>query len=162
MMNAIELVALIALTGWAIYKQTVVGEVTGKARFKMAIIYAVVGLVVGGFSLPHTAAGYGLLLGGFVLSAVVGLARGRMTKVWIAEDGRVLRKGTAVTIALFIGLVVAKFALGAVAYLTHVQDGAGFGEVLFMIAIMIAVQAEIVWQRAQALRTQAQQLAHSL
>jgi hypothetical protein len=152
-MSPIEIVALIALTGWAIYKQTAISAVTGKARFKMAIIYAAVGLAVGGFALPHTAAGAGLLVGGFVLSAVVGLARGRLTRVWIAQDGRVLRKGTAATIALFIGLVVAKFGLGALAYVTHVQDGAGFGEVLFMIAIMIAVQAEIVWRRAQALQT---------
>ena len=44
-----------------------------------------------------------------------------------------------------------KFALGTAAYFLHVSDDGGFGEVLFMIAIMVAFQAEIVWRRAQSL-----------
>jgi hypothetical protein len=37
------------------------------------------------------------------------------------------------------------------AWFANINDGAGFGEVLIMIAIMIAVQAQIVYRRAQAL-----------
>ncbi|MTD17148.1 DUF1453 domain-containing protein [Nakamurella sp. YIM 132087] len=161
-MSPIELIALLALTGWAIYKQTVITEVTASGRFKMAIIYAAVGLAVGGFALPHTPAATALLLGGFALSAVIGLARGHYTKIWITEDGKTMRKGAALTIALFLALVATKFALGTLAYFLHINDGAGFGENLFMIAIMIAVQAQIVWSRAQTPRTDAQHLAHSL
>ncbi|MTD16164.1 DUF1453 domain-containing protein [Nakamurella sp. YIM 132087] len=161
-MSPIELIALLALTGWAIYKQTVITEVTASGRFKMAIIYAAVGLAVGGFAMPHTTGAAALLIGGFALSALVGLARGHYTKIWITEDGKTMRKGTALTIALFLALVAAKFALGTLAYFLHIDDGAGFGEILFMIAIMIAVQAQIVFNRAQALHTGARQLAHSL
>ena len=50
--------------------------------------------------------------------------------------------------ALFVGLVATKFALGTLAYFWHVDDGAGLGEVLVMIAVMIAVQAELVSRRA--------------
>ena len=46
---------------------------------------------------------------------------------------------------------VAKFGIGTYAYLEHVKDGAGFGEIMIMIAVMIVVQAEIVWRRAQEL-----------
>jgi hypothetical protein len=87
-----------------------------------------------------------LVLGvGLALSVVVGLARLR------AEVGRVYSKGTPLTIGLFLGLAAAKVAIGTVCYFLKISDDGGFGEVLVMIAIMIAFQAEIVWRRAQAL-----------
>jgi hypothetical protein len=150
-MNALELVALLGLTVWSVYKQTRLAEVAGRGRFKMAIIYAAVGLAVGGFAMPHGIGAAVLLLGGFGLSAVVGWLRGRMTPMWMDADGRVWRKGNVKTVLMFLALVASKFVLGAVAYLAHINDGAGFGEVLFMIAIMIAVQAEIVYRRAQSM-----------
>ena len=150
-MNPTEIVALLALTCWAIYKQTQTAEVVNQGRFKMAIVYAVVGLCVGGFARPTGAAAWALLLAGFALSAAVGLCRGRLTPLWRDLEGRVWRRGNVTTVSLFLALVATKFALGTVAYFTHVNDGAGFGEVLVMIAIMIAVQAEIIRRRATAL-----------
>ena len=153
-MSPTEIVALLALTGYAIYRQTQRHEITGTGRFKMAIIYAVVGLAVGGFSRPDGAAEWLLLVAGLALSVVVGLARGRFTRMWTATDdaGRhVYAQGTPLTVGLFVGLVAVKFAMGTAAYFLRVSDDGGFGEVLFMIAIMVAFQAEIVWRRAQAL-----------
>ena len=153
-MSPIEIVVLLALTGYAIYKQTQRHEVTGSHRFKLAIIYAVVGVAVGGFSRPDTPAERGLLVGSLALSAVVGLARGRLTRMW-TEDGpdgpRVFSQGTALTIGLFLGLVAVKFGIGTVAYFAHISDDGGFGEILVMIAVMVAFQAQLVWRRAQAL-----------
>lgn len=150
-MSPIAIVALLALTGYAIYKQSQRYEVTGKARFKLAIIYAVVGLAVGGFSRPDTPAESALLVTSIALSVVVGLARGRLTRMW-TEDGpggrRVYSQGTALTIGLFVGLVVVKFGLGTFAYFEHISDDGGFGEIMFMIAVMVAFQAEIIWRRA--------------
>ena len=114
-MSPLAILALLALTGYAIYKQTQRHEVTGQGRFKLAIIYAVVGIVIGGFSQPNTAAEWGLLAASLALSVVVGLARGRLTRMWVDDrtDGRhVFAQGTALTIGLFIAMVVAKFALG--------------------------------------------------
>jgi hypothetical protein len=139
------------LTGWAVYKQTQTTQVTDKGRFKMAIIYAAVGACVGGFAMPHGAAAYGLLLAGLALSAVVGEVRGRLTTMWRDAKGLVWRRGNVATVSLFLALVAGKFVLGTIAYVAHIHDGAGFGEVLVMIAIMIAVQAEIIHRRASAL-----------
>ncbi len=50
-----------------------------------------------------------------ILSFVVGILRGRLTRVWVEADRRVLRQGTRVTIALFVGLIATKFALGTLA-----------------------------------------------
>ena len=47
-MSIVEILILVAMVGYAIYRQTQQHEVVGSSRFKLAIIYAVVGLVVGG------------------------------------------------------------------------------------------------------------------
>jgi hypothetical protein len=153
-MSPLEIVAVLALVGFAVYKQSQRQLVAGSSRFKLAITYAVVGLAVGGFAWPEGIWAWLMLAVGLALSAAVGFARGRLTPMW-TEDGpdgpRVVSQGTALTIGLFLGLVVVKFALGIFAYFTGIGDGGGFGEVLFMIAIMVALQAQIMWRRAQVL-----------
>jgi hypothetical protein len=150
-MNALEIAAILALTTYAIYKQTHVSEVRDKGRFKLALIYGIVGLSVGGFDLPQGNVAIGLLAVSIVLSVVVGSARGYLTRVWVEADGRVLRQGTVLTVSLFLALVAAKFGLGTYEYLNGVRDTAGFGEVMVMIAVMVAVQAQIVRNRAREL-----------
>ncbi len=108
---------------------------------------AVVGLIVGGIYVPKNAAAWGLLVLSVALSAGVGLLRGRKTKMWAAAEGKVYSQGTVLT----IGLVAAKFAIGTAAYFLHISDDGGFGEVLLMIAVMVAFQAELICRRAQAL-----------
>ena len=153
-MSLTEILILVAMIGYAIYRQTQRHEVIGSSRFKLAIIYAVVGLAVGGFSRPDTAAEWGLLAAGLGLSVVVGLARGRWTRVW-ADDAsgvrRVYSQGTALTVGLFLGMVAVKFGLGTYAYFNHISDDGGFGEILIMIAVMVAFQSQLVWRRACAL-----------
>ena len=149
-MSPIEITALLALAGYAVYRQTRQHEVVGSSRYKLAIIYAIVGLVVGGFSRPDSWAEVLVLVAGLVLSVLVGLARGRWTRLWTA-DGKVYSQGTPLTIALFVGLIAAKFAIGTACYLLHISDDGGFGEVMIMIAVMIAFQAEIIWRRARVL-----------
>ena len=153
-MSPIEIVALLALVGYAVYQQTRQHEVIGSARFKLAIIYAVAGVVIGGFSRPHSLAEVLVLVGSLALSVIVGLARGRLTRLW-ARDGRVFSQGTPLTIGLFLGLVAAKFAIGTACYFLNISDDGGFGEILVMIAVMIGFQAELIWRRAQALGAEA-------
>ncbi len=150
-MNAIEIAALVALTGYSVYRQTRRSELVAESRFKLAIVYAIVGICLGGMHAPIGVAGYGLLAAGLVLSALVGVVRGQLTRVWREEDGRMYSQGTALTVGLFLGMIVVKFALGFLAYVAHINDGAGIGEVLVMIAIMIAVQAQIVHHRSSQL-----------
>jgi hypothetical protein len=147
-MSPTEIAVLVALVGYAIYRQTRRHEVVGGSRFGLAITYGIVGIAVGGFSRPDTVTEVLLLVGSLVLSVVVGLARGRLTRLW-TEDGKVFSQGSPSTIGLFLGLVVAKFAIGTLCYLLHISDDGGFGEVLLMIAVMVAFQAEVIWRRAQ-------------
>jgi hypothetical protein len=154
-MSPLAIVAILAMVGYAIYRQSQRHEIVGAGRYKLAIIYAVIGLVAGGLDLPNRPAEQILLLVGLLLSVGVGLARGRLTRIWRDDDGRVYAQGTALTIGLFVGMVVVKFGLGTWAYLNGLSDQGGFGEILLMIGIMVAFQAEIVWRRGRALGARA-------
>lgn len=149
-MSPVEIVALLALSAYAVYRQTKRTEVMGAGRFTMAIIYGVVGLVVGGFRFSGKPAEIALLVVSIALSLAVGLLRARYTRVE-AEDGRVFSQGTALTIGLFLAMVAVKFGIGTVAALSGVDADGGFGEVLVMIGIMLAVQSELIWRRARCL-----------
>ncbi|MGB4761879.1 MAG: hypothetical protein WBP12_00815 [Candidatus Saccharimonas sp.] len=150
-MTPLELLTLVALTAYAIYKQTQKHEVIGKTRFKLAIIYAAVGLVVGGVYAPDTALSWAFLGVSIVLSVVVGAIRAKYTKLW-KEGDAVYSQGTVFTVSLFIALVASKFVLGTIEYFMKIDADGGFGTVLILIAAMVAVQAELVWRRAQQLR----------
>ncbi|UTJ48958.1 hypothetical protein NLZ15_08075 [Atlantibacter subterranea] len=147
-MTATQILMLIALTCWSVYKQTIRTEVNGKGRFKMAKIYGIVGLVVGGFYLPTDAIAWATVVLSIGASALVGVMRGNLTRLSV-EDGKVFSQGNALTIGLFLGLVAFKFLLGTWLYFNHPLPHNGFGEILVLIAIMVAVQAQIVWLRAQ-------------
>ncbi|PHV67844.1 DUF1453 domain-containing protein [Williamsia muralis] len=150
-MTVYELVVLVGFIGYAVYRQSRRHELVGSSRFKMALIYIVVGLVIGGLHLPVGVIGYGFLAASIALSVVVGLIRGRYTRLWREADGRVYVQGTTFTIGIFVAMVVVKFGLGTAAYLLGNSDHGGIGEIVIMIGTMIAVQAELLWRRAQPL-----------
>lgn len=154
-MDAWNYLIILALVVYAIVRQTQKHEVVGSTRFKLALIYAGVGILIGGFNLPRTLWPIVFLAISLVLSVVVGVVRGQRTRVWRGDDGRVWAQGTALTIGLFVGLIAAKFALGTIAYLRDISDDGGVGEVLVMIALMVGLQAEIVWRRARPLGARA-------
>jgi len=153
-MSVTELIIILALTGYAIYRQTQVNEITGKNRFKLAIIYGVVGIIVG-VHVPHTAAALGILAISLLASLVVGLIRGRHTTMWREADGRIYTRGTVFTVSIFLALIAFKFGLGTVAYFAHITGNSGIGEILLMIGLMVGVQAQIIWNRAQQLGARA-------
>jgi len=151
-MTTPQILILTGLTIYAVYRQSMRHEIVGATRFKLALIYAAVGLAVGGYYLPPDTASWVALGGSLLASIGVGVARGRLTRLYPQPDGRVFAQGTALTIGLFLALVGGKFALGAWQAMHHAHPHGGFGEVLLMIAAMVAMQAEIIWRRAGALR----------
>ena len=149
-MSPVEIVLILVLVGYAIFRQTQRHEVVREHRFKLAIIYGAVGLLTGALQFPHRAAELAVIGASLLLSAAVGLARGRLTPVWV-EDGRVHAQGNAMTVGLFLGMVAVKFALGTWAWFQGYTDTGNFGIILLMIGIMVAFQAEIIWRRGRAL-----------
>lgn len=149
-MSPLEIFAVIVFVGYAVYKQTHRAEVLDEGRLKMALIYGIVGLSVGGFAMPQGGTAVLLLAASIGLSVVVGVARGRYTRVWAEPDGRVFRQGTTFTVGLFLGMIAVKFGIGTYAYFHQIQDGGGFAEILIMMAVMVAVQAQMIHVRAHA------------
>jgi len=145
-----QIAIIVALCVYALYRQTVRHTIDGRNRYKIAIIYAIVGLAIGGLHAPPTPLAWALLAASLVLSAIVGFARGRLTRVW-REDGTIYAQGTTLTITLFLLLIAMKFALGTAEYFIGIRMHGSFGEILILIAVMVAFQAHIVWQRAQTL-----------
>ena len=76
-MSPFEIVILLAMTGYAVYRQTQRHEVVGARRFKLAIIYGVVGLVVGRLHAPDTVGETLLLVASIGLSVAVGPRKDR-------------------------------------------------------------------------------------
>jgi hypothetical protein len=151
-MSLPEILILLAMTAYAVHRQSVRHAVVGRTRFKLALIYAGVGLAVGGVHLPPDGRAWLALGIGLTASVLVGVARGWLTQIELSPDGQVFSRGTPVTIGLFLLLVGSKYAWGTWEYLHHAHPHGGFGEVLLQIAAMAALQAQIVWKRAQTLR----------
>lgn len=149
-MTVLEFAVILLMTGYAVYKQTRRHELHASRRFTVAIVYAMVAACVGGFALPHTFGQAGFLGAGIGMSLIVGLLRGHYSRLWL-ERGHAVAQGTALTVTLFLLLIAGKFALGTVAYFGHVTTTGGFGEILLLVAIMIAIQAQIVHIRARRL-----------
>lgn len=149
----VESVVVIALMAFSVYKQTQRSEVKrGMGVFLIAIVYAAIGAVTGGLAVPTGAAAWLLLGSGAVLSLIVGLARGYLTRVWIDADGHRMSQGTALTVGLFIALVASKVGLTVFAGYHGYQSASGFGQVLVVVAVMIAVQEYVARRRAFTLQ----------
>jgi hypothetical protein len=146
-----EILIILAMTVYAVYRQSIRHEVIGRTRFKLAIIYAVIGLIVGGFYLPPDAVSWIALCVSLAASVAVGIARGRLTRLFLEPGGKVFSQGTPLTVTLFLILVGGKFAWGTWQYFHQAHPDGGFGEVLLLIALMVAMQAQIIWRRTQAL-----------
>jgi hypothetical protein len=149
-MSPVELTVIIAVVCYAVFQQTRRHQLHKGSRFKLAAIYGVVGLSVGGAHLPETTLSIAFLLLSIALSLIVGLARGRLTRVW-CEGETAFSQGTKLTVTLFLLMIAAKFGLGTVAYLAHASEDGGAGEILLMLAIMMAIQAQLISKRAEAL-----------
>jgi hypothetical protein len=82
-MSPFDLLIVLALVGYAVYRQTRRHEIEPRSRFTLTIIYAVIGIAVGGFAAPTSAAAMALLGTSLLLSVAVGALRARYTRVWL-------------------------------------------------------------------------------
>lgn len=149
-MDPKQALLIVVLVGFSLYRQTRRTEITAKSMYKLTTIYGIIGVIMvesDGWK-PPIGIGWAFLAFGIVLSAVLGLIRGAITKVWIEPDGTKMQVGTWVTVSLFLLLIVVKTALGFWAGYHAVQTGASMGEMLIAIAIMSAIRSAVVVHRA--------------
>lgn len=78
------------------------------------------------------------------ISIVFGLLRGLTTRVWVAPDGRTMKRGTPLTLACWVGSFAARF--GAVALFHTAFDQASL---LVFLGITLGIQAAVVQLKAE-------------
>ncbi len=160
-MSYYELIIIAILTAFAVYQQTRRHQVVAATRFRLALGYLLTGLVIGGVHLPRTPVALIFLVIGVLLSLIVGIARGRLTRLWV-DGGIVYSQGTRLTVGLFLGLIASKFVLGTIAYLLRASDSGGIGEIVIMLGLMMAIQAELIHRRARLLTGQSPESATAM
>ncbi|NHC13979.1 hypothetical protein [Motilibacter deserti] len=148
-MLALELAVALPLLALSLRRQTRRTRFSRAGRFRSALCYAGAGLVIGGFRPPEGEVATALLLPGLAASVVVGVARGLLTEVEVDADGQAWARGTRVTAGLFLGLIGFKVALGTAAYALDRSGSSGLGETLAVVAVLLALQAQVVHLRVR-------------
>lgn len=152
MNSPLILLLVLALIGYAIYKQMtphVVGPLG--SELKRPVVFVIVGVVTSGSWLTGTDTTsaltvYAVSAGMVALSLVAGALRG--ATIPLRTQGRdVIRKGNATTLAIWIGLIATKVAVGVLV----LERPPVFGEILFFIGLSLGVQATVTARRAEAL-----------
>jgi len=83
-----------------------------------------------------------------VAGVVLGLARGASTKVWQAADGTWMRRGTLLTLVLWIVSIAARVGIGFASHGATPLD-----TITFFLAVTFAAQNLAVWLRIGGART---------
>jgi hypothetical protein len=71
-------------------------------------------------------------------------------RVW-QEAGRLLRQGTAITVALWIISVVLRLGIGALARRAGVAESVTLGELPLFFGVTLGAQNLVLWRCAQAI-----------
>jgi len=115
----------------------------------------VVPLVMGYFGIqaivktpPETVLAGTVFLVNVVAGVVLGLARGASTKVWQAADGTWMRRGTLLTLVLWIVSIAARVGIGFASHGATPLD-----TITFFLAVTFAAQNLAVWLRIGGART---------
>lgn len=152
-MNASGDVVLgLAVLAWILWRQTQTRTVRLDGSPRALVVLAVVGVwQIVSFLDEHTVrpVAIAVLVGSLVVSAAFGVLRGRLQPVWREADGRVLRRGNAVTVGLW--LVAVALHLSADEYAKHVDAaaaGLASASLMLYLAVSLGVQTLVVRERA--------------
>ena len=112
-------IVLAVLLPWSLWRQMHAHAISSEGLIKLPLIFA----AIGAFSLtqqdvPSDAAAVAYVATSLGLSVALGIWRGAVIPTWLTADGTWMSKGNRLTISLWILLIGAKFAMGAVAGIT--------------------------------------------
>lgn len=154
LITGLEFTVVIALVVW---RQLATRRVREGSR--VPLILGGAGLiVVGQYATAHslTPALLASLGVGLSFSALLAFPRAFSLRLWRDEAGRLMRRGTWVTAAWWIAVIVLRFALSAVVSRmlgTPTPDSAAFSSVsiLLGLAVTLGVQQALILRRASRL-----------
>ena len=144
-------IVLAVLLPWSLWRQMHAHAISREGLVKLPFIFA----AIGAFSLtqqdvPSDAAAVAYVATSLGLSVALGIWRGAVIPTWLTADGTWMSKGNRLTISLWILLIGAKFATGAVAGITGWFPASSSGEVFLFLGISFAAQNLVVASRTLA------------
>ncbi|MEV6610735.1 hypothetical protein [Kutzneria sp. NPDC051319] len=151
--NVLIGLAVLALLLW---RQLQPRRVREDGGMRLTVILLVVGVfqaypVLSGH--PPTTVVVLLLLAGLVSGAVFGTLRAYTTKLWI-QDNEVWRRGTWVTLVLWLVAVGLHFGIDYLSEQQGAPAGLGSSTIVLYLAVTLGIQRFITQQRAVQVRSQ--------
>jgi hypothetical protein len=146
------IVLVIALLAFVIYRQMRTAAIEPRQLVIFPLILAVFGFINLQKQPPDSVAGAVALAASVLTALLFGIARGQTTQIWRAGNV-VMRKGTTVTLLLWIVAIVVRIVIGGAARRAGVALSVTAGEIPLFLGITLAAQNAVIWQRRQAAET---------
>jgi len=151
-MSAANAVLGLAVLAWVLWRQVQAREVITERSPRGLLVLAGFGVWaaaqgLGGASVSPAA--LALVVAGVAISAGFGALRGRLQPVWLDASGRVLRRGNALTVTLWLTAIAVHVGVDAV--VARVDPGAAGlagGSLLVCLALSLTAQRLVVRGRA--------------
>ncbi|GAP59755.1 conserved hypothetical protein [Arthrobacter sp. Hiyo1] len=148
---AVNVVVYLALIAFVLYRQMMAQPLRVRP---LVLLLAVLGLFgLQQLARQSLAADRGrvvLLVVGLVIGLGAGLWRGTTFRVW-PDAGRVMVKGTAMTLVTWAVLIVIRLPFAFLGYAANHSQGFVVGELLLALAVTFAAQNAVIWARAKGL-----------
>jgi hypothetical protein len=144
----------LAVLAWLLWRQLQVRELRHDRGYLLPLILCVAGVVeIVDYDRDHPLAGTGiaLLIVSIVVAAAFAIWRATTVRVWL-HDGRLLRQGTAMTIALWL-VAIAVHLGGDHLIAPHDADRIGSVSLLLYLGVSLGVQRFALGERARRLLT---------
>ncbi len=142
---AVNAAIFLAVLAYVLHRQFSTRAVTSRTFMLISILFAY-GLYSG---LPTAPLGITLLGTSVVVSIGFGLWRGASMRMWLAPDGVVYRRGTTLTITLWVITVTIKIAIDV--WETTRTHTFSTGSIWLAMAVTLAVQQLVLLRRATTL-----------
>jgi hypothetical protein len=141
--------------GWLLYRQLQTRPVPRQVRFQRSLMFAILGVLIFvnflGTSQPLPPAAWAVLALSFLVGACLGVVRAYTVRLWF-EDRRLLRKGTWVTVTLWLVAVTLHVLAGVLIARLHGPAAAVGSAAMLYLAMASLVQQVAVWWRGQKRR----------
>jgi hypothetical protein len=142
-LEAVDAVVIVVVLFIVIRLQVITRKVRAQ-NFIGVAIYVALGLATG--ITPDTAMGHRFLVIGLIVSAVFGVWRGLVTKVWVDSSGTFWRRGGVPVLIIWFLTLVARLE---VAYYAHARYGVPIeiGDLWLGFGVTIGVQNIVILAR---------------